>query len=203
MIRIFMLICCNSFTSSCSEPPALTPLAQDAVILAFGDSLTYGTGADREHSYPAVLQSMIGRPVVNAGVPGEVSARGLQRLPGLLQRHQPALLILCHGGNDILRHMDRSAMKRNLRAMIKAAQSSGADVIMLSVPEFGVFMSPAAVYAELANEMQIPLLNDVMSEILGTTTLKSDPIHPNTAGYRKMAEEISSKLKLYGALNID
>ena len=80
-----------------------TPLAKDAVILAFGDSLTYGTGTNKNFSYPALLEKLTQHKVINKGVPGEISSAGLKRLPKLLDQYKPRLLILIHGGNDILK----------------------------------------------------------------------------------------------------
>ncbi len=105
--------------TACSKTAQLPLLASDATILAFGDSLTAGTGAGDAESYPAVLSSLTGRKVINAGVPGEVSASGVQRLPKLLDRERPALLILCHGGNDMLGHADHQLIADNLRSMIR------------------------------------------------------------------------------------
>ena len=83
---------------ACSDSkPQLPLLSADAVILAFGDSLTFGTGANSEHSYPAELARLTGLTVINAGIPGEVTAQGVRRLPALLDRYKPQLLLLCHG----------------------------------------------------------------------------------------------------------
>lgn len=64
--------------------------------------MTFGTGAAPEESYLAVLERLVGRRVVNEGVPGEITDEGLERLPEVLKREKPTLLILCHGANDLL-----------------------------------------------------------------------------------------------------
>jgi len=91
--------------SSCSDEAKLPALAADATILAFGDSLTYGTGTSRDNAYPTVLEKLLKRRVINAGIPGEISSKGLNRLPALIEKYRPDLIIICHGGNDILRKL--------------------------------------------------------------------------------------------------
>lgn len=186
--------------AGCGEEPRLRPLAPDAVVLAFGDSLTYGTGADPEESYPARLAAAIGRRVVNAGVPGEVSAEGLRRLPGLLERFAPALVILCHGGNDLLRRLDRAATERNLVEMIRLARARGADVVLIGVPAPGLLLGTAALYERVAEEEGVPIEDEILADLLGDTRYKSDAVHPNAAGYARLAAAVEALLRRAGAL---
>ena len=176
------------------------PIPDDGVILSFGDSLTYGTGAKRNESYPSVLQQLTGRTVINAGVPGEVTADGLKRLPSLLDQHQPDLLILIHGGNDMLRKKNLDLAVNNLRQMIEMARNRNVPVIMMAVPNPTLILSPAEFYEELANEMNVPIEVDAISDILQYPSNKSDAVHPNAGGYRKMAESLQELMISVGAL---
>lgn len=186
--------------TACSKTPQLTKLPNDAVILAFGDSLTFGTGATPATSYPAVLEKLIGRRVVAAGVPGEVSAEGLERLPDVLDEEQPTLLILCHGGNDLLRQTGEAKAEANLRAMIALAKAKGIQVLMIAVPKPGLTLSSPAYYEKIAQELKLPIEIGVLRSILTSPSLKSDQVHPNAAGYRKMAEAIAELLKAAKAI---
>ncbi len=185
---------------ACSSGAKSPRLAKDAVILAFGDSLTFGTGATLTESYPAILESLVGRRVVNSGVPGEVTGEGLSRLPGVLEREKPALLILCHGGNDLLRRLDQKQTANNLRAMIRLARARGIAVVIIAVPTPGIALSPPPFYRETAAEMKIPLEENALTMVLSDGALKSDYIHPNAAGYRRLAESIAALLKKSGAV---
>ena len=198
LLAIPMALCL--ILSACSDRPALQPLSGDAVILAFGDSLTYGTGAGRDYSYPAILEQNIGRTVINAGVPGEVSKKGIQRLPGLLDRHQPDLVIICHGGNDILRKLDLAKARQNIQAMIDLSRDSGAQVMLIGVPEFGLFLDDVEIYGELAKQNQLVIAEDILGDILGKNSLKSDHVHPNVQGYRLLADTITELLRSSGAI---
>ncbi len=187
--------------AACSGGGADLPkLAPGDVILAFGDSLTFGTGASREESYPAALSRRTGFEVVNAGVPGEVSAKGLKRLPKVLDQVRPKLVILCLGGNDMLRRQDSARTEENLRQMVHLIRAQGAAVVMLGVPEPGLFLSTADVYERVASELDVPLEDDIIPDLLGDNQYKSDHIHPNAAGYSRLAEAVEALLKYRGAL---
>ena len=186
--------------AGCGKAPRLSPLPSDATILAFGDSLTFGTGATEAESYPAQLATLVGRPVVRAGVPGEVSGDGLARLPETLDEHQPRLLVLLHGGNDFLRRLPKSRTADNVRAMIRLARDRGIDVVLIGTPEPGITVTSAEFYGEAAKEFGIPYEDAVIGRILRTPSQKSDPIHPNAAGYRVLAERVAELLRASGAI---
>lgn len=175
--------------------PSLRPLAPEAVVVAFGDSLTEGVGAAEEESYPAVLATLLGRTVINAGVPGEVSEEGAERLPQVLRKHHPDLVVICHGGNDFLRRAEDAQVERNVQAMVEAAQAAGADVILLGVPRPGLFLKVSPVYEAVARRQGVPCEKKALPKILGSPSLKSDAIHPNADGYRKLAEAVAALIR--------
>ncbi len=182
------------------EPP-LPPLADHAVILAFGDSLTYGTGVSPERSYPAVLQQLSGRQVVNAGVPGEVTAEGRARLAATLQAVKPQLLLLCLGGNDMLRGVSSDEIAQNLEQMVSISREQGVPVVLLGVPRpalLGIKLAPF--YPQLAERLQLPLEAEAIPAVLADDRYKSDQLHPNAAGYRRIAEAVYRQLVTRGAL---
>ena len=178
----------------------LPKLSSDAVIVAFGDSLTYGTGVARHQSYPSVLGALTGRQVINAGVPGEVSGEGLRRLRGVVARQRPDLVVLCHGGNDILRRRDRSALAANLRAMVEYLQAEGVAAVILGVPDPGIFLTTVDLYHDVAREYGVPIDGEIIPALLGDNDFKSDQIHFNEAGYQRMAEAVHQLLRSHGAL---
>ncbi len=189
------------FLAACGDStPKLARLQDDAVILAFGDSLTYGTGANKNESYPVILEKIINRKVVNAGVPGELSMQGLKRLPKLLDKHLPKLLILCHGGNDILRREDLAEAEANIRQMISLAENRSIPVVLLGVPKFGLFLSSAKLYASIAENSDVLFIENLLPDILSDASMKSDSVHPNNIGYRKMASTLADTLRDAGAL---
>lgn len=188
------------FLAGCAESPKLPPLPGDGVILAFGDSLTYGTGAGPGVSYPAVLERLTEHRVANYGVPGEISADGLTRLPGVLDQDKPALLLLCHGANDLLRHMDQGQAAENLRGMVRLARDRGIAVVLIAVPFPDLSLKPPKFYSEVAAEFSIPIEARALPRILGKGSLKSDYIHPNAEGYGQLAEALNSLLKKCGAI---
>ena len=195
-----LLVLLLALGAGCGDKAKLSRLPGDAVILAFGDSLTYGTGATEAESYPAQLEKLIGRRVVRAGVPGEVTAQALERLPSALDEHAPRLLLLCIGGNDFLRRLGNSQAEANVRAMVQLARSRGVEVLLIGTPEPGITVTPPAFYAGIAKQFALPYEDSVIGEVLRDSGLKSDPIHPNARGYGVIAGRVAERLRKSGAI---
>ena len=187
--------------ASCGQRvPRVAPVGPSDVIVAFGDSLTYGTGAAENESYPAVLAQLIQRNVVRAGVPGETTVGGLARLEGVIAEHRPALVIVCLGGNDMLRKLDEAQTRSNLREIIRTIKGRGIAVALVGVPKPALITSAPAFYAELAQEFDLPYEGKVVTDVLYRAEFKADPLHPNAKGYRRIAEAIAELLKKAGAI---
>lgn len=195
---IGIFLCVLSSVALCAGcgayPKKIDYLPSDAVILAFGDSITYGDGALPEESYPSELARLTGYEVIKSGVSGEITGDALKRLPQLLEEHRPQLVILCHGGNDMIRHIPSKEIKANLELMIDEIKSSGSEVILVGVPRPGFFIKTASLYKEIAKSKRIPFERKILAEVLSSSLLKSDHIHPNANGYKRIAETLARLL---------
>jgi len=200
MVKLTTLLVILMTLFSCSDDPSLKKLNQISPILAFGDSLTFGYGAPKNKSYPSVLSELSGLMVINAGVNGELSSDGLNRLESLLDKHHPQLLLLCHGANDMLQKRDLTLMASNLEMMVALAQSKNIQVLLIAVPNTNLTLTPLKQYQHVAQRMGIPVENNLMSELLSQPSLHSDIVHPNAQGYQKMATGIYQSLLSHGAL---
>jgi acyl-CoA thioesterase I len=198
--RVLALLFAFALAACGGGYPKIPKLDANATVLAFGDSLTYGTGVGAPESYPAVLETLIGRKVVRSGVPGETSEEGLVRLPGVLEEVKPALLVLCMGGNDFLRNTEEAHAAANVRAMVKLARDQGVAVVILATPKPGLGLSTPKFYGEIGTEFKAPVENAVLETVLSNNRLKSDLIHPNAEGYKRVAEAIAKVLKGSGAI---
>lgn len=193
--------------AGCGRKPVQgRPVAPGATVLALGDSLTHGTGAPRESSYPAVLARLSGWAVVNAGVPGDTAAQALARWPELRQAHQPALVLLCIGGNDLLRRSDETALRDTLRRLCTDITAGGAQCLLLAVPRptlasrFTGSLNDHALYAEVAESLRLPLHARGWSDVLADERLRSDEVHANAEGYAKFAQGLLLTLRSSGLL---
>lgn len=188
----------------CSKPPAQTAIPAGATVLAFGDSITHGTGAAQGEDWPTLLAAQTGWTLVNAGVPGDTAQAGKARIASLLSRHRPALVIVGLGGNDFLRRRPADQVQEDLRDILRQIKAAGIPVVMLAVPAPSLLaavashLSDAPLYQALAKEEGVVLVEDVISRVLSDGALKADAIHPNAEGYRRMAERIYESLQQSG-----
>ena len=193
ILALFLIIII--FIKESKNEVSYNRLESDAVILAFGDSLTYGFGVSSEFSYPSVMDKKTGLKVINAGVNGEISDEGLTRLAKFLEK-KPDLVILCHGGNDILLNLPKEKLKQNLLQMIRLIKLSDAGVILVGVPNFNVIgFDLLSLYSEVADDGGVILEDDVLRYIELHRNLKSDYVHPNKDGYEMMADAFIKLLK--------
>lgn len=196
----------SAVLAGCGRKPAATAAALPAgtTVLALGDSITAGIGADAAASYPAQLAALTGWNVVNGGVSGDTSAQAAERLPALLAEHKPALVIVSIGGNDFLRRLSKADTEANIRRIVGAARAAGAQVLLVAVPQptlaaaVGAGLSDHPLYASLAGELKLALHSGGWASVLGDEKLKSDQIHANAAGYRAFAEGLANTLRATG-----
>jgi len=179
------------------HPPVKNVRPSGENIICFGDSLTYGTGASQGMDYPSQLSRLIGKSVINAGIPGDTTASALSRLERDVLSRSPKIVIITLGGNDLMRGVSREEAFRNLKSAIVAVQDRGSLVIVggidLSIRGRGYSEG----YRKVSEETGAVLVPDVLKDILGNSARMSDPIHPNDAGYAVMAGYFHEAMKPY------
>ena len=158
-------------------------------IICFGDSLTAGTGADPGLDYPAQLSKMIAKPVTNAGVPGDTTARALKRLQRDVLSHAPDVVMITLGGNDLKNGVAKDIAFGNLKRIVESIQGQGARVIIGGLKFPMRDRGFAGGYRDLADQTGAVLIPDIFKGIMGNRKLMSDPIHPNSDGYKIIAEK--------------
>jgi lysophospholipase L1-like esterase len=171
-------------------------LANHQTIICFGDSLTHGTGAAKGMDYPSQLSKLIGRPVINAGVPGDTTARALRRLDRDVLSRNPGLVLITLGGNDLKNGVSRDTAFSNLKQIVESIQNRGARVIIGGLKFPFRDRGYGKGYQELADQTGATLIPDIFEGIMGNRKLMSDPIHPNDAGYKIIAHRFYEAMAL-------
>ncbi|MDD3017489.1 MAG: GDSL-type esterase/lipase family protein [Comamonas sp.] len=203
--QLLLAVLASSVLSACGRStPKAQALPSDATVLALGDSLTQGVGAQAQEAWPHVLAQRTGWEVVNGGVSGDTSAQALERLPDLLEEHRPALVVISIGGNDFLRQMSADAAQANIRRMCQLARDSGAQVLLVAVPQASLLaagtgtLNDHPLYETLAQELQLPLLEGAWAQVLSQPALRSDQVHANAAGYAQFTEQLLDFVRQHG-----
>lgn len=188
--------------TGCGSKPQQDTLPAGSTVVALGDSLTYGYGANPKTAYPTVLAELSKWNVVNAGVNGDTSADVLTRVNEIIEQN-PDLVLLGVGGNDVLQRIAPDTTRANIVATIDTLQSKNIDVVLIAEPHLSTSAlfgkaSDNPLYEDIAEAKGIPLYSDGWSTVLSDEALKSDKIHANAAGYRQFAEGLHDYLKNEG-----
>ncbi len=193
-----------------SDPnkPLATPqsTSNKPKIIAFGDSLTAGFGLLEKESYPYLLQEKLKADgydyeVVNAGVSGDTSIGGLERIDWVLEQENVRVLILELGANDLLRRMPVAKMKKNLGQIIEKAQAKKIKILfcgMLAPPNIGAEYQRdyTATFPDLASAYKVEFLPFLLDNIaLNKDLNQADGIHPNAEGEKIMTDNVYKALK--------
>jgi acyl-CoA thioesterase I len=192
-----------------STPPAdvSTPVDTRPAIVAFGDSLTAGFGAEPGNSYPDFLQRDLDRAglhwhVINAGVSGDTTTDGVNRL-GEVLAYKPRIVILEFGGNDGLRGLPIETTRANLDQMVMTLQSAGVKVILAGMtlpPNYGpdYIRTFEQIYRDLAAKYKltrIPFLLEGVATVATRNLMQRDGLHPTGPGNAIVAEMVMRYLK--------
>ena len=200
-LGVFLAILLSVFmTVNASESLSLN----ENTIVVLGDSLSAGYGVKAEESWPSLLENTLKKnnpnlSVINAGISGDTTSGGF-RLPLLLKKHQPKIVILELGGNDGLRGMSiKRVIKKNLEQMINMIHASGSIVVMIGVelpPNYGELYTSSfkKMYVDLANEYNINLVKGSLLEMVSSNLMQSDGIHPNQAGHVLIEQEVLKEI---------
>lgn len=203
LTRVFLALLVLLLAAACSEPKRAA-LPAGSRVLALGDSLTAPHGVQPGEDWPTLLGQKTGWAVVNAGVSGNTSAQALDRLPALLEQHDPQLVLVTLGGNDMLRRLPQAQTVANLGRMLTLVKAHGAKAIMLATPKPSIAgavfnnLSAPDFYAEVAREYKVPLIEDALPKVLSDASLKGDQLHPNAAGHALLAQTIFEALRKIG-----
>lgn len=168
---------------------------QNRAVVAFGDSLTEGYGAPAGQSYPDVLAQKISRPVVNLGLCGDTAANAPTRLPAVLAQ-RPYMVLIEFGANDHMRQQSREAAINAVAQIVDGVQAAGAIAVIVDTggPGMGEYTKA---YKKLAREKGALFVPGIMKGIFFKPALKSDQVHPNAAGYAKVADKVYKVIKDY------
>ena len=185
-----------------AAPAPSTPQAHDdrPVIVAFGDSLTAGYGTDAGNSYPEFLEKDLNKKgfhyrVVNAGISGNTTKDGLDRLDDVLAL-KPVVVIVAFGGNDGLRGLPIDSTRRNLDQIVSTLQHAGVKVVLGGItlpPNYGAdyIRQFDEIYATLSRQYHVPLLPFLLKDVYGVPgSMQGDGIHATAQGNQQVARNL-------------
>ncbi len=174
--------------------PSKNPPLKEGPIIAFGDSLVKGFGANTGHDFVSILGDLVGQRIENRGVNGDTTASALARIDNVLA-DEPSVVIVLLGGNDFLRRVPQDQTFENLGIIVDRIEASGARVVLLGVRGGFITDTYAERFQSFADNRRLYFVPNVLEDVLGNRSLMSDEIHPNDAGYKLIAEKVAPALK--------
>ena len=197
-IIIYFFILAILFIITGCQPQKGQPVGLYSNVVAVGDSLTFGYGGNGIN-YPTELGALIGHAVINEGKNGDTTQDVLNRIESIIENHQPSVVILAIGGNDMLRNIPDETIISNLNKIITKVKQNAAQVILIAIPRpraTGVVFNlhDASFYKDIAKDNDIMFVENTFSNILSDKRYLSDPIHLNGDGYKKVSELMANQI---------
>lgn len=179
-----------------NKPEVINTDSTGSNIIAFGDSLVFGTGSTPGNDMFSIVSKETGVPIINKGVPGDTTEDGLNRLESDILNNNPRIVFVLFGGNDYLRKVPKETTFKNLKTIIERIQERGAAVILMGV-RGGVFIDRFEEdYQDLAKEYKTGYVPNVLEGLITNRQYMYDSIHPNDKGYYIVALRIIPVLEL-------
>jgi len=186
-----------SFFAGCARKEIVNINSKGKIIVCFGDSITFGYGANKGEDYPAHLAKLVGLEVINSGIDGDTSQEGLKRIDTDALDREPFLVIIEFGGNDFLRKVPKESTLENISKMVDKAQAAGAMVAVVDISAGMLLGDYRAGLSKLARTKGTIYVPSIFKGILTNPNLKSDFIHPNAQGYKVIAERVYKAILPY------
>ncbi|MFH1442365.1 MAG: GDSL-type esterase/lipase family protein [Candidatus Omnitrophota bacterium] len=194
LCNIFLFFLLVILVSGCGKREIVNVGSKGKNIICFGDSITYGYGAEPQESYPSVLAKISGFPVINAGIDGDTSASGLKRIDRDVLSKNPLLVIIEFTGNDFLKKVPLGQTADNIREMIDVIQKKGAMVAIVDISAGLLLKDYRPLLHKISKEKKAIFIPSILSGIVTNPSMKSDFLHPNGNGYKIIAQRIYKKI---------
>lgn len=192
LLIIFLILLCG-----CAKPEIRNLATSGSSIVCFGDSITFGYGADPGEDYPSILAKLVKLPVINAGVDGDTTFEALERLEYDVLNKDPRLVIVEFCGNDFLKKIPRAETVRNLTLIIERIQAQGAMVALVDISAGFFLREYRQAFKKLAAEKKTIFIPGLLSRVITDPAMKSDFFHPNARGYQVIAKRIFEGILAY------
>ncbi|MBU1124721.1 MAG: hypothetical protein KKC84_01720 [Candidatus Omnitrophica bacterium] len=196
-VFLIVAVCGGMLFAGCAKKEIKNTDSQGKIIICFGDSITFGYGAQPGEDYPAALRKLTKIPVINSGIDGDTTIEALKRLKSDILDRNPRLVLIEFCGNDFLRKTPLEVTVKNIGEMIDRIHEKGAMVALVDISA-GMFLREYRIaFAKLANEKQVIFIAQVLNKIVTNPSMKSDFLHPNGKGYAEIATRIYQAIQPY------